>query len=152
MPRPPDFPKDRRELPEFLERLGESRLPGVLDIELVVLRHGSSQMRMEIAEKHLASNGYLHAASVVALADTAAGYGCVASLPPGAVGFTTIEQKTNHLGTAISGALLADASLSHEGKSTQVWDTLVTVEETGKTIALFRCTQMILYPKEPDAS
>jgi uncharacterized protein (TIGR00369 family) len=152
MPRPPNFPKDRRELPEFLERLGESRLPGVLDIELVVLRHGSSQMRMAIAEKHLASNGYLHAASVVALADTAAGYGCVASLPPGAVGFTTIEQKTNHLGTAISGTLLADASLSHEGKSTQVWDTLVTAEEMGKTIALFRCTQMILYPKEPDAS
>ncbi|MGC2241014.1 MAG: PaaI family thioesterase [Acidimicrobiia bacterium] len=152
MPQPPDFPKEPRELSGFLERLGESRLPGFLDIELVELRHGSSQMRMVLAEKHLASNGYLHAASVVALADTAAGYGCVASLPPGAVGFTTIEQKTNHLGTLLSGALVADASLSHEGRSTQVWDTLVTAEETGKTIALYRCTQIILYPNESATS
>ena len=33
------------------------------------------------------------------------------------------------------------------GKSTQVWDAVMTDEATGRTIALFRCTQMILWPK-----
>jgi uncharacterized protein (TIGR00369 family) len=84
---------------------------------------------------------------VVALADTTAGYGCVASLPDGAIGFTTIELKSNHLGTLLEGALLSEGTLAHGGRSTQVWDVTVTDEESGKKVALFRCTQMILYPR-----
>jgi uncharacterized protein (TIGR00369 family) len=147
MPDIPPFPKDRAELSAALEKLGAPRLPGLLGIELVELSDGSSTMRMEVGERHLASNGYLHAASVVALADTTAGYGCVANLPEGAIGFTTIELKSNHLGTLLEGALLTRGTLIHAGRTTQVWDVEVTAEETGKKIALFRCTQMILYPR-----
>jgi uncharacterized protein (TIGR00369 family) len=147
MPEIPPFPKDQAELSATLEKLGAPRLPGLLGIELIDLGDGSSAMRMEIGERHLASNGYLHAASVVALADTTAGYGCVANLPEGAIGFTTIELKSNHLGTLLQGALLSTGTLAHGGRSTQVWDVVVTAEETGKKIALFRCTQMILYPQ-----
>lgn len=146
MPVMPPFPKDRADLSATLEQLGAPRLPGLLGIELLELGDGSSAMRMEVAERHLASNGYLHAASVVALADTTAGYGCVANLPEGAIGFTTIELKSNHLGTLLQGALLSQGTLAHGGRSTQVWDVLVAAEETGKKVALFRCTQMILYP------
>jgi uncharacterized protein (TIGR00369 family) len=81
---------------------------------------------------------------VVTLADTAAGYGCFASLPEGATGFTTIELKANFLGTAREGRLLCEATRVHGGRTTQVWDATVTHE--GKTIALFRCTQLLLYP------
>jgi uncharacterized protein (TIGR00369 family) len=95
----------------------------------------------------MAPNGYLHAGTVVTLADTCAGYGCVANLPPGATGFTTIELKSNHLGTAKGGTIVASAKPVHLGKTTQVWDTIVTHKDSGKTIALFRCTQMILYAK-----
>jgi uncharacterized protein (TIGR00369 family) len=147
MPEIPPFPKDRTELSTALEGLGAPRLPGLLGIELVDLGDGSSRMRMRVAERHLASNGYLHAASVVALADTTAGYGCVANLPEGAIGFTTIELKSNHLGTLLEGVLLSEGSLAHGGRTTQVWDVLVTAEEAGKKIALFRCTQMVLYPR-----
>jgi acyl-coenzyme A thioesterase PaaI-like protein len=34
----------------------------------------------------------------------------------------------------------------HGGRSTQVWDATVTAEATGKTVAIFRNTQLILYP------
>jgi uncharacterized protein (TIGR00369 family) len=147
MPEIPPFPQDRAELSAALEQLGAPRLPGLLGIELLDLGDGTSKMRMEVEERHLASNGYLHAASVVALADTTAGYGCVANLPDGAIGFTTIELKSNHLGTLLEGALLSDGALAHGGRSTQVWDVVVTAEETGKKVALFRCTQMVLYPR-----
>jgi len=147
MPDIPPFPEDRRELFLALEQLGAPRLPGLLGIELIEITEGASKMRMEIGEKHLASNGYLHAASVVALADTTAGYGCVANLPVSAIGFTTIELKSNHLGTQLDGALLSEGSLAHAGRTTQVWDVVVTAEDTAKKIALFRCTQMILYPR-----
>jgi 1,4-dihydroxy-2-naphthoyl-CoA hydrolase len=92
-------------------------------------------------------NGFLHAGSVVTLADTAAGYGCVALMPAGASGFTTVELKSNHLGTALDGTVEVRATPVHLGRTTQVWDSIVKHRETGKTIALFRCTQMILYPK-----
>jgi uncharacterized protein (TIGR00369 family) len=95
----------------------------------------------------MAPNGFLHAASVIALADTACGYGCVSSLPPGATGFTTVELKSNFMGTARAGDTLGcRARLVHGGRSTQVWDAEVT-DEAGKTLALFRCTQMVLYPR-----
>jgi uncharacterized protein (TIGR00369 family) len=143
----PHFPDDKGDLARTLEELGANRLPGLLGIELLDLESRSSRMRCVVEEKHLASNGYLHAASVVALADTTAGYGCVANLPEGAIGFTTIELKSNHLGTLLEGALVADGTLAHEGRSTQVWDVVVSEEKTDRKIALFRCTQMILYPR-----
>ena len=95
----------------------------------------------------MAPNGYLHAGSVVTLADTSTGYGCVVNLPEGATGFTTIELKSNHLGTARDGTIECVATAVHIGKTTQVWDAVVTHRESGKTIALFRCTQMVLYGK-----
>lgn len=143
----PVFPTDPAEIIAFLEAAGQPRLPGLLGIELTSLAKGICTMRVDVEQKHEASNGYLHAATVIALADTAAGYGTVASLPPGATGFTTIELKSNHLGTLRSGGMVATAVMVHGGRTTQVWDAMVTAEETGRTVALFRNTQLILYPR-----
>jgi uncharacterized protein (TIGR00369 family) len=129
------------------QAIGEGKLPGHLGIEVGEVASGRVSMRIVLAEHHLAPNGYLHAATVVGLADTACGYGCIASLPDGGTGFTTIELPSNFLGTALSGAIACEASLVHGGRTTQVWDAVVAHEETGKTIALFRCTQMVLYPR-----
>ena len=109
----------------------------------------AAAIRAELAVRPelMAPNGFLHAGSLVTLADTAAGYGCVANLPADASGFTTIELKTNHLGTARDGHVDCVAHPCHVGRTTQVWDAVVTHRDTGKTLALFRCTQMVLYPK-----
>lgn len=123
----------------------EGSLPGLLGFEWVDARHGFVQGRFEVGKQHLAPTGYLHAATVVALADTACGFGCTISLPEGASGFTTAELKANFIGTAREGGVTCDAHLMHAGRTTQVWDAEVKSEITGKTMALFRCTQVILY-------
>lgn len=123
-------------------------LPAHLGIVFTEVEVGRMRAELEIQSFHMAANGYLHAGSVVTLADTAAGYGCIVSLPEGASGFTTIELKSNHLGTVREGVLDCVATLAHKGRSTQVWDAVVTARATGKVIALFRCTQMILYPRQ----
>ena len=130
-----------------LNKIGIGKLPGHLGI--VITHAADSEVRGElpVEERHMAPNGFLHAGTVVTLADTCAGYGCILILPPGATGFTTIELKSNHLGTAKEGTIVGSAKPVHLGKTTQVWDTTVTHRESGKTIALFRCTQMILYAK-----
>jgi uncharacterized protein (TIGR00369 family) len=133
--------------PAQFNTAGAQNLPGYLGI--VITHVAVSEVRAELAIKPelMSPNGYLHAGTVVTLADTAAGYGCIANLPTGATGFTTIELKSNHLGTARDGMIECIAKVVHMGKTTQVWDATVTHRETGKTIALFRCTQMVLYPK-----
>jgi uncharacterized protein (TIGR00369 family) len=135
--------------PDQFNHLGADKLPGHLGI---VITQGSAaaEVRAELQMKNalMAPNGFLHAASVIAIADTAAGYGSIVNLPAGAAGFTTIELKSNHLSTALDGTIECVAKPVHLGKTTQVWDAVVTHRESGKTIALFRCTQMVLYPKQ----
>src|SRR6187551_1557518 len=117
-----------------LNRFGADSLPGHLGI--VVLHVGEAEVRAELPVRRelMAPNGYLHAGSIVTLADTCAGYGCISSLPKGATGFTTIELKSNHLGTTRDGTVECTAKAVHRGRTTQVWDAVVTHRESGKTL------------------
>lgn len=122
-------------------------LARLLGLQVQDLQPQRARMRLALRPELLAPNGYLHAASVIALADTCCGMACAAHLPEGAAGFTTIELKANFLGTATDGTLETEAAAAHLGRSTQVWDATVRHLESGRTIALFRCTQMVLWPK-----
>jgi 1,4-dihydroxy-2-naphthoyl-CoA hydrolase len=133
---------------DHLNARGNGRLPGLLGLKFTAIDETMLAAELDIRPELLAPNGFLHAATVVALADTACGYGCLAHLPPGAERFTTIELKANFLGTALDGTIACVARPVHLGNSTQVWDAVVTNQANGKTIALFRCTQIILWPKK----
>ena len=133
--------------PDHFNRRGANHLPGYLGIVITEVAEGRLSAELEVKPHLMAPNGYLHAGSIVTLADTTAGYGCAANLPEGASGFTTIELKSNHLGTAREGTITCVATAVHMGGTTQVWDSVVTNKASGKVIALFRCTQLVLYPK-----
>jgi 1,4-dihydroxy-2-naphthoyl-CoA hydrolase len=135
------------ELVEALRRRMDERLPGLFGIELVHAEDGRAEGRLELRPEFLAPNDFLHAGTVVALADTCCGLGCRASLPAGAEGFTTVELKANFLRSAGAGDTLnCEASMAHGGRTTQVWDATVRRESDGEPIALFRCTQYLLHP------
>jgi 1,4-dihydroxy-2-naphthoyl-CoA hydrolase len=145
-----------------LNARSQGYLPGLSGVEFTGIEPGRLTSRLAIRPELLAPNGYLHAATVIALADTTCGYGTLNNLPSGGESFTTIELKTNFLGTAQQGMIACVATLVHGGRTTQIWDAQVTevpqgrspalapgasvAESSGKTIALFRCTQLILYP------
>jgi 1,4-dihydroxy-2-naphthoyl-CoA hydrolase len=133
-------------LDELNER-GVGRLPGLIGLEVLEAEEGRLASRLELRDELLAPNGYLHAATVVALADTSCGYGTFVGLPEGAEGFTTVELKANFLGSRRSGAIRCEARLAHGGRTTQVWDATVVDADGGSPLALFRCTQLILYPR-----
>ena len=130
-----------------LNARGEGFLPGLIGIEFISIEPGRLTSRLTVRPELLAPNGYLHAAVIIALADTTCGYGTFTDLPDGAQNFTTIELKSNFLNTARQGGIACVATRVHNGRTTQVWDAQVTDETSGKTIALFRCTQLILYPR-----
>ncbi|AXE99143.1 PaaI family thioesterase [Paraburkholderia hospita] len=130
-----------------IDRLHERQkgsLPGLLGVRVTGLEEGVLTAELTVRSELLAPNGFLHAATVIGLADTACGYACLAHLPDNARNFTTIELKSNFVGTSTEGTIRAVAKAVHLGRSTQVWDATVTAPD-GKTMALFRCTQILLY-------
>jgi 1,4-dihydroxy-2-naphthoyl-CoA hydrolase len=130
---------------ESSRRLLEGTLPGLLGVVLVRVGTGAVDARLPLRPELLAPNGFVHAGTVVTLADTACGMGCLVSLPPEAGSFTTIELKANFIRTAPGDqTLLCEARLVHGGRSTQVWDATVAREGDGRPVALFRCTQYLL--------
>jgi uncharacterized protein (TIGR00369 family) len=135
------------EVLKALNAMSAGHLPGLLGIEFLTLESGMMLSRLTVRPELMAPNGYLHAGTVTSLADTTAGYGTMANLPDGGIGFTTIELKCNFLGSVREGLIYCKGTAAHLGRTTQVWDARVYVEETDKTLALFRCTQMILYTK-----
>lgn len=132
---------------EQFNQRGVGKLPGHLGLVVTEATPGRMAAQLPVQPHLLAPNGYLHAGSMVTLADTLCGYGCMMNLPAGASGFTTVELKSNHLGTTLEGTVASVATPAHLGRTTQVWDAVVTHVESGRTLALFRCTQMVLYPK-----
>ena len=129
------------------DRRSAGFLPGWFGLKVAAIEAGRLVLNMEIRPEMLAPNGFLHAAAVVALADTSCGYATIAHLPEGAESFTTIELKTNFFATQRSGSLSCVATAIHTGRNTQVWDAEV-LGDGGKRLALFRCTQMVLWPKQ----
>src|SRR5215210_4402423 len=118
-----------------LNARGQGTLPGLLGIEFLSAEPGRLTSRLALRPELLAPNGYLHAATIIALADTTCGYGTFTDLPEGANNFTTIELKSNFLGTAREGSIACVGKRMHGGRTTQVWDAEVK-DETGKIIAL----------------
>ncbi|WP_294065540.1 PaaI family thioesterase [uncultured Fusobacterium sp.] len=132
---------------ENLEKMGKGGLSDFLGVEILSIEEGKMTSRLSIKPHHIAPNGFLHAATIIALADTTCGYASFAHLPEGAESLCTIELKSNYLGTVREGGIFCVATAMHLGRNTQVWDAKVSDEKTGKVIALFRCTQMNLFSK-----
>ena len=130
-----------------IERLQQRQvgcLPGQYGLRVTEIAEGRLCAEFEVQPWMWAPNGYLHAASVIVLADTSAGYASFAHLPDGAKNFTTIELKSNFLGTAKDGVIRSECVAEHLGRTTHVWSATVYAP-SGKKLALFRCTQMILW-------
>jgi uncharacterized protein (TIGR00369 family) len=137
-------------IPQTLEEwnaAGAEYLPGLLGFTFLKIEPQEVVARMMARKAVGAWNGYLHAGAVVSLADTCCGYGTVKSLPQGAVGFTTMELKSNFFGSTREGVIVCVARPLHQGRTTQVWDAAVTPEGSDRPIAQFRNTQLILWPK-----
>jgi uncharacterized protein (TIGR00369 family) len=137
------IPKDLKDFNQY----GEEYLFGYLGMEFLRVEEDEVIARIVLQQHHFGWNGYLHAGTIFSLADSCAGYGCVRSLPEGAMGFTTIETKVNFLSTVGQGSIQAIAKPLHRGRSTQVWDASVSSIETRQLLSSYRCTQMILWPK-----
>lgn len=131
---------------EDLNRASEGKLPGHLGLMVTEVADGRLAGRLEVRPDLVAHTGYLLAGALLSCLDILCAYGVSTAWPDGANGFTTVEVKSNFVGTVTEGAVLFEAELMHGGRLTQVWDARARAEASGKLMAAFRCTQIILYP------
>jgi len=132
---------------EDLNRANEGKLPGHLGVEVTEVFPGRVSGRFAVRPDLVAHTGYLLAGTLLSVADILCAYGVSTAWPEGASGFTTVEVKCNFMGTLREGAVAVTAELLHGGRLTQVWDAKATDEATGRLLSVFRCTQIILYPR-----
>jgi uncharacterized protein (TIGR00369 family) len=130
-----------------LNRANVGKLPEHLGLKIIEVADGKVAGRFEVRPDLVAHTGYLLAGVVLGIADLLCAYGVSTARPEGSIGFTTAEAKCNFMGTIVSGAGIVTAELLHSGRTTQIWDAKFTDEKTGKLLAVFRCTQIILYSR-----
>ncbi|MDW3191557.1 MAG: PaaI family thioesterase [Cytophagales bacterium] len=131
--------------PDYFNLRSSGHFPGMMGIHISNISNGSMSGEMEIKADFFAPNGFLHAGSIVTFADTLAGYATIAHLPENGKSFTTIELKSNFTGAARKGKLLGECMAEHVGRTTQIWRVEVSESESNKRVAIFSCTQLILY-------
>lgn len=131
-----------------LNEFARTKHPGLVGVEVLSCEPELVTGRLEVTEPVVAGTGFLWAPVVITLADWLCACGTGQHVPEGG-SFTTVELKANFLGTVREGgAVIAKAWPAHRGRSTHVWDVEVSNESNGRVIALFRCTQMILRPRD----
>ncbi|WP_293458611.1 PaaI family thioesterase [Phenylobacterium sp.] len=132
---------------EDLNRANLGKLPEHLGLMITEVADGRVVGRFSARPDLVAHTGYLLAGAVLSVADILCAYGVSTAWPEGASGFTTAEVKCNFTGILREGEAICTATLLHGGRTTQVWDAAVTDAATGRLMAAFRCTQVILYPR-----
>ncbi len=128
----------------YFNEFGKNHFPGYLGISIVKVDKTKIIAEMAVKKMLFAPNGFLHAGSIVTLADSVAGYATLANLPENGKSFTTVELKSNFIGAIREGVLECECHPEHLGRTTHVWTVRVVNKETRKPIALFSCTQLIL--------
>ena len=135
-------------MPDDFNAFGADYLPGAAGIVVrsVTRTPARAEAAMPVHRGLMAPNDCLHGGAILVLADTTAGYGAIACLPDGASGFLTQNMSSSHLSAVRDGTLRCVAVARHLGRTTQVWDAELVHEDSGRLVALFRCTQLLLYP------
>jgi len=100
-------------------------------------------LSMEWAPTLCTAGGILHGGVIIALADSAGAACALLNLPSDATGTTTIESKTNFVGSIKRGRASATSTILHRGGSTIVVETAVH-DESGKLVAKVTQTQLVL--------
>jgi 1,4-dihydroxy-2-naphthoyl-CoA hydrolase len=132
---------------DSLNEFASRKHPGMVGVEILSCEPEAVTGQLVVTEEVVAGTGFLWAPVVITLADWLCAAGTPLHFPVDVdASFTTIELKTNFIGSARAGETISGRAIpAHVGRTTQVWDVEVKNDSRDRVIALFRCTQMILY-------
>ena len=125
------------------EPVSTQPFPRLMGVEVLEATKEKIRGRLTVRPDLCTSGHILHGGAIMAFADTLGAIGASLNLPEGA-GTTTIESKTNFIGSAKEGTIVdAETTPIHVGRRTSVWQTKIARED-GKLVAVVTQSQMVL--------
>jgi 1,4-dihydroxy-2-naphthoyl-CoA hydrolase len=123
--------------------LDSQPFPRLIGLEIVEATKDAVRGRIYVKPELCTAANIMHGGAIMAFADTLGAVGAFLNLPEGAL-TTTIESKTNFVGSAKEGStIVAESTPIHIGRRSSVWQTRITRED-GKLVAIVTQTQMVL--------
>lgn len=138
--------------PHFAERVRESfdrqRAMTLIRAELPVVEHGRTEIHLPHWEGVEQQHGYVHGGVVGMIADSAAGYAAMTTVPPSA-SVLTVEYKMNLMAPADGDKLIARGKVVRAGRTLVVTQAEVFAVRDGKETqcALMQQTIMVMHGK-----
>jgi uncharacterized protein (TIGR00369 family) len=127
------------ELSELLEKMRQSELLKIFDIEIESAEKGRVVLTMPVTPKVHQYIGIMNGGISLLLAETSASLGAVVSSDLSEVTPVGIEINANHLRAVSKGILHVEAKSIYHGRTLSVWQVEIT-NERGKLVCVSRCT------------
>jgi uncharacterized protein (TIGR00369 family) len=128
---------------EELNKINQGTLMEQLHIEYMEVDDGYVKARMPVNERTKQPMGILHGGANLALAETIGGLGSALIVDLDEYDVRGSQISANHVGTAHTGYVFAEAHIIHRGKNTHVWN-IDIMDEEGKKVSTCRLTNFIL--------
>ena len=123
--------------------LAAQPFPRLMGVEIIEATKAAVRGRIVVKPEICTAANIMHGGAIMAFADTLGAIGAFLNLPQGSL-TTTIESKTNFIGSAKEGStLVAESVPLHIGRRSSVWQTRIARED-GKLVAVITQTQLIL--------
>jgi uncharacterized protein (TIGR00369 family) len=130
-------------LPDWYSDVAKAGLPITLGIELLEVSGSRVVATMPVDERTRQPFGILHGGASIALAETVASFGAVASIDRERFVAVGQEINGNHIRPKLEGVVRAVGVPVHAGRTSQVWSIEITDEE-GRLVCISRCTMAIV--------
>lgn len=128
---------------EDLNKINQGTLMEQLHIEYLEVADGYVKAKMPVNERTKQPMGILHGGANLALAETIGGLGSALIVDLDEFDVRGSQISANHIGTAHSGYVYAEANMIHRGKNTHVWN-IDIMDEEGKKVSTCRLTNFVL--------
>ena len=127
---------------EDLNNLCKNTLISHLDIIFTYADENTLRAEMPVTQKVMQPMGIMHGGASLALAETVGSAGSFLHIDITKQTAVGLQVSGNHIGSATSGKVIAEAKLTHKGNTTHVWDVSIK-DDTGKPISVVRVTNYI---------
>ena len=129
---------------DFLEKFRIANMGAHIGIEFTEVGADFLQARMPVDPRTTQPFGILHGGASCVLSESLGSVAAWMTIDPDQYRAVGIEINCNHIRAVTEGNVIGTCTPMHTGRRTQVWQTDITEEATGKRVAISRLTVAII--------
>ncbi len=129
---------------DYLDTTRNAHMASHVGIDFLAIGPDFLKARMPVDERTTQPFGILHGGASCVLSETLGSVASWMTIDPEKYRAVGIEINCNHIRAVTKGYVVGTCTPMHVGKRTQVWQTDITEEGTGKRVAISRLTVAVI--------